>query len=237
MNVIGTLIFILQIFLLTTVHVEGKPCSNSSSECQQIRMPLVSNKLNAPLVAELDVTSMNKQLETYIRDNIESTFSENVKDLVKNEQDDLKVSMLQDYSNKLNTTKKGYDMQFSNIVQNLKAKQGELQLEISDVNKTLGESELTFNTKITALLSGFEERQESLKLAMLSDYLSKLQQSQDANKQQINDLETDLKSKFVNLSQELEKELMKSIIHSQTQTKELEEWKINLSETSKGKNL
>ncbi|CAC5381691.1 TN [Mytilus coruscus] len=236
MNVMENLMFILQIFFLTTVHVDGKPCSNSSSECQQIRMPLVSNKLNAPLIAELDVRSMNKQLKTYIRDDIDSTFSEDIKDLVKNEQDDLKVSMLQDYSSKLNTTQKEYDKHFSNIVQNLEAKQGELQLEISDVNKTLGESKSTFNTEITALLNGFEQKQESLKLAMLSNYSSKWQQSQDTIKQQINNLASELKSQFDNLSQEVKKELMKSTIDSQTQTKELEEWKNNLSESLNGLN-
>ncbi|CAC5390290.1 Fibrinogen-like protein A,Ryncolin-4,Angiopoietin-related protein 1,Ficolin-3,Ficolin-1-B,Techylectin-5A,Ficolin-2,Ryncolin-1,Tenascin-R,Ficolin-1,Fibrinogen C domain-containing protein 1-A,Tenascin-X,Tenascin-N,Ryncolin-3,Fibrinogen C domain-containing protein 1,Ryncolin-2,Angiopoietin-related protein 2,Ficolin-1-A,Tenascin,Fibrinogen C domain-containing protein 1-B,Angiopoietin-4 [Mytilus coruscus] len=194
-------------------------------------MPLVSNKLNAPLVAELDISSMNKQLKTYIRDDIESTFSEDIKALVKNEQDDLKVSMLQDYLSKINTTKTEYDKHISNIVQNLEAKQGELQLQISDVHKNLSESESTFNTEITDLLSGFKQRQESLKLAMLSDYLSKLQQSQDATKQKINDLANDLKSQFANLSQELKKELMKNTIHSQTQRKELEKWKTNLMET------
>ncbi|CAC5389999.1 Fibrinogen-like protein A,Ryncolin-4,Angiopoietin-related protein 1,Ficolin-3,Ficolin-1-B,Techylectin-5A,Ficolin-2,Ryncolin-1,Tenascin-R,Fibrinogen-like protein 1,Fibrinogen C domain-containing protein 1-A,Tenascin-N,Ryncolin-3,Tenascin,Fibroleukin,Fibrinogen C domain-containing protein 1,Ryncolin-2,Techylectin-5B,Angiopoietin-2,Microfibril-associated glycoprotein 4,Ficolin-1-A,Ficolin-1,Angiopoietin-4 [Mytilus coruscus] len=206
--------FILLIILLTTVHVDGKPCSNSRSECQQIRMPLVSNKLNAPLVAELDVTSMNKQLETYIRDNIDSTFSEDIKVLVKHEQDDLKISMLQDYSSKLNSTMKEYDKHISNIVRILEAKQGELELEISDVNRNLSESESTFKTEITNLFSGFEQRQENLKLAMLSDYLSKLQQSQDANNKKMKDLASELKSQFADLTQEFREDL--------------KEWKTNL---------
>ncbi|CAC5390295.1 ANGPT2 [Mytilus coruscus] len=194
-------------------------------------MPLVSNKLNAQLVAELDVTSMNKQLETYIRDDIESTLSEDIKALVKNEQDDIKFSMLQDYSSKLNKTKKEYDNHISKIVQSLEAKQSELQLEISDVNKNISESESTFNTEITALFSGFEQRQERLKLAMISEYLSKFQQSQDANNKKINDLANDLKFQFADLSQEFKEEFMKSTTNLQTQMQELEEWKTNVMAT------
>ncbi|CAC5381692.1 unnamed protein product [Mytilus coruscus] len=57
--------------------------------------------------------------------------------MVKNEQDDLKVSMLQDYSSKMNTTKTEYNKQISQIVQNLEAKHEELQIEISNVNKNV----------------------------------------------------------------------------------------------------
>ncbi|CAC5390000.1 ANGPT2 [Mytilus coruscus] len=232
MNAFRKLIsFIFQIYLLTSFRVDGKPCSNSSSECQQVRMPLVSNKLNAPLVAELDITSMNKQLKTYIRDDIESTFSKNIHRMVKNKQDDLKVSMLQDYSSKLNTTKTEYDKKISNIVQNLKIKQEELQLEIYDVNKNLSESESIFNSEIIDLLSWFQQRQETLKLAMLSDYLSNLQQSQDDNKQTINDLASDLNSQFDNLSQKFKEELTKSTTYLQTQGNTFEDWKTNLMDT------
>lgn len=102
MNSIGKIISVkvLNIFLLMSVHIYGKLCSNSSDKCQEVRLPLVSNKLNAPLIAELNITSMNKELKTYIQDDIKSTFSKNIHRMVKNEQDDLKVSMLQDYSSK-----------------------------------------------------------------------------------------------------------------------------------------
>ncbi|XP_063402247.1 fibrinogen-like protein 1 [Mytilus trossulus] len=231
MSALGKILFIIQMFLLATIYVDGKPCENSNSECQQVRMPLVSNKLNAPLVAELDVTAMNKQLKTYIRDDIESTFSEDIKGLVKKEQDDIKVSMLQDYSSKLNKTKKEYDKHISKIVQSLEEKQSELQLEISDVNKNLNESESSLNIEITKLLSGFEQRQERLKLAMISEYTSKIRQSEDANKQKIIDLASEQKSQLADLSRELKEEFVKSTTNLQTQSKELEEWKTNLMAT------
>ncbi|XP_052085421.1 angiopoietin-2-like isoform X1 [Mytilus californianus] len=220
--------FVLTIQLLTTVHVDCKPCTKSGSECQQVRMSLISNNLQAPLVAELDITSMNQQLKAYIDDDIKSTFSDDVQDMVKNEQEQLKTSMLDDYSSKLNGTKKEYDKKMSNIVQNIEDKQEKIQLEISEVYKNLSESEFNYNTEITDLLSGFEHRQESLKLAMLSEYLTKLQKSQDYNNNKINDLASDLKSQFANLSQELDGKIT---AYLQIQRKELEEWRINLTES------
>ncbi|CAG2236298.1 ANGPT2 [Mytilus edulis] len=220
--------FTLLIILMTTIRVDGKPCSNTSSDCQQVRMPLVSNKLNAPLVAELDVTAMNQQLATYIRDDIESTFSEDIKTLVKKEQDEIKVLMLQDYSSKLNKTKNEYDRHISKIVQNLKAKQSELQLEMSEVNENISESESTFNKEIKDLLSWFQQRQESLELSMLSEYLAKLQQSQETNNQKIIDLADNLKSQFANLSQSIKEELTISTTYLQTQENIFEDWKMNL---------
>lgn len=235
MNVFGKIILILHICFLTTFRVDGKPCLNSSSECLHVRMPLVSNKLNAALVAELDVTAMNQQLATYIRDDIESTFSKDIKSLVKKEQDGIKVSMLQDYSSKLNKTKSEYDRHISKIVQTLKAKQSELQLEISDVNKNINESESTFKKEITDLLSEFEQRQESLKLAMLSEYLAKLQQSQETNNQKINDLADNLKSQFASLSQSIKEELTISTTYLQKQGNIFEDWKMNLMDKLHGK--
>lgn len=228
----GKIKSILQIFLLTTFHVDGKPCSNSSSECQHVRMPLVSNKLNAPLVAELDVTAMNKQLTTYIRDDIESTVSKDIKGLVKKEQDDIKVSMLQDYSSKLNKTKKEYDKHISKIVQSLEEKQTELQLKISDVNKNISESESTFKTEITDLLNGFEQKQKTLKVAMLAEYLSKLQQSQVESNQTMNDIASDLYSQFDNFTKTFKEEFKKSM---KTQRQELQEWKTSFMKTLNGK--
>lgn len=35
------------------------------------RMPIISENLKAPLVTELDITSITRQLKTYIRDDID----------------------------------------------------------------------------------------------------------------------------------------------------------------------
>ncbi|CAC5378264.1 Fibrinogen-like protein 1,Fibrinogen-like protein A,Fibroleukin,Ryncolin-4 [Mytilus coruscus] len=223
----------LQIILYMSANVDGNPCLKSSSECQEIRMPLVSNELKAPLVAELDITSMNKQLKSYISDDIQLKFSKDIKDMVKSEQNNLKTTMLKDYTSKMKKTKEGYDMKISDMIQNLQAKEVKVQEEMSEVYKDLNASEANFNEKMTDLLSGFEQKQESLKLAMLSEYLSKLQVSHDTNKKQIIDLANDLKSQFANVSRNVKDELKEVNTYLQTQTKELEEWKTNLMEIMK----
>ncbi|CAG2238662.1 Tenascin-R,Ryncolin-2,Ficolin-1-A,Ryncolin-1,Fibrinogen C domain-containing protein 1,Tenascin-N,Fibroleukin,Fibrinogen-like protein 1,Ficolin-2,Protein scabrous,Tenascin,Ficolin-1,Fibrinogen-like protein A,Ficolin-1-B,Microfibril-associated glycoprotein 4,Ryncolin-3,Techylectin-5A,Ryncolin-4 [Mytilus edulis] len=229
MKVTGKLMsFVFMIKLLTINIIEGKPCTETGSKCKQVRMPLISNNLQAPLVAELDITSMNNHLKSYIDDDIKSTFSDDVMDMVKHEQDQLKTSMLDDYSSKLNESMEEYDKKLSKIVQNFEDKQENIQHDIIKVYKNLSESESNFNTKITDLLSGFEHRQESLKLAMLSEYLSNLQKSQENNNNKINDLASDLKSEFANLSQKLEGKIASYI---QIQKKELEEWRINRTES------
>ncbi|XP_071135376.1 fibrinogen-like protein 1 [Mytilus edulis] len=214
----------LQIIVFMIANVAGNPCLNSSSECQEIRMPLVSNELKAPLVAELDISAMNKQLKSYIKDDIQSTFSKDIENMVKSEQNNLKTTMLEDYSSKIKETKEGYDMKISDIIQNLQSKEGKVQEKMSEVYKDLNASEANFNEKMTDLLSGFKQKQESLKLEMLSEYSAKLQVSHDTNNQQIIDLANDLKTQFADLSRNIKDEL-------QTQKKDLEIWKTNLMET------
>lgn len=239
MKVTGKLIlFVLIIILLTTVTiVDCKPCTKSDSECKQVRMPLLSNNLQAPLVAELDITSMNKQLKAYIDDDIQSTFSDEVRDMVKNEQKQLKTSMIADYYAKLNDSKEEYDKKMSNIVHNFEGKQAKIHLEISEVYKNLTKSESNFNTEITDLLSKIEHKQETLKLTMISEYLSKLQESQNSNNNKINDLASDLKSQFVTLSQDFKEELTKVSSNWKTQKRKLDEWKTNLTDSLNGKTV
>ncbi|XP_071144298.1 fibrinogen-like protein 1 [Mytilus edulis] len=218
MKVTGKLMsFVFMIKLLTINIIEGKPCTETGSKCKQVRMPLISNNLQAPLVAELDITSMNNQLKSYIDD------------MVKNEQEQLKTSMLEDYSSKLNDSKEEYDKKMSNIVNNLEDKQENIQHDVFNVYKNLSESESNFNTEITDLLSGFGHRQKSLKLAMLSEYTSKLDKSQEDNNNKILDLATDLKSQFAKLLKDIQEEVTKVNTDSKTQRKELEEWKTNLA--------
>ncbi|VDI00557.1 Hypothetical predicted protein [Mytilus galloprovincialis] len=223
----------IQIIVFLIANVAGNPCLKSSSECQEIRMPLVSNELKAPLVAELDISAMNKQLKSYIKDDIQLTFSKDIKDMVKSEQNNLKTTMLEDYTSKMKTTKEGYDNNISSIITNLQAKEGKVQEKMSEVLKNLNASEANFNEKMTDLLGGFEHKQESLKLAMLSEYLSKLQVSHDTNNQQIIDLANDLKSQFAHLSRNIKDESVEVKSYLQTQTKELDEWKAKLMETIK----
>ncbi|XP_063401983.1 angiopoietin-2-like [Mytilus trossulus] len=223
----------LQIIVFMIVNVNGNPCLKSSSECQEIRMPLVSNELKAPLVAELDISAMNKQLKSYISDDIQLTFSKDIKDMVKSEQNNLKTSLLRDYASKMKTTKEGYDKKISSIITNLQAKEGKVQEEMSKVYKNLTTSEANFNEKTTDLLSEFEHKQESLKLEMLSEYSAKLQVSHDTNNKQIIDLANNLKSQLANLSRNIKDESVEVKSYLQTQNKELDEWKTKLMETIK----
>ncbi|CAC5425671.1 unnamed protein product [Mytilus coruscus] len=299
-----TILFILQIIELSTAHVNSKPCSKSNSECMPVRMPLMSNDLKSPLIAELDISSVNEHLKSYINADINSTFSEEVKDMVKNEQEQtktsiesestfnteikdslngyehrqesLKLAMMSEYLSKLQQSQDVNNRKFKDLasdlkshfatlsqefkeefkksttdlqserqefeewktnlmetlnVRNLGAKQREITLAISDVYKNLSESESTFNTEIKDSLNGYEHRQESLKLAMMSEYLSKLQQSQDVNNRKFKDLASDLKSHFATLSQEFKEEFKKSTTDLQSERQEFEEWKTNLMET------
>ncbi|XP_076084424.1 angiopoietin-1-like [Mytilus galloprovincialis] len=139
--------------------------------------------------------------------------------------------MLKDYSSKLNDSKEEYDKKMSNIVNNLEDKQENIQHDVFNVykNLNLSESESNFKTEKTDLLSGFGHRQKSLKLAMLSEYTSKLDKSQEDNNNKILDLATDLKSQFAKLLKDIQEEVTKVNTNSKTQRKELEDWKTNLA--------
>lgn len=72
---------------------------------------------------------------------------------------------------------------------------------------------------------------------MISEYVSKLQESQNANNNKINDLASDLKSQFAALSHHFKEELTKVSSDWKTQKRELEEWKTNLTDSLNGKTV
>lgn len=85
---------IILILLLTMGERNlAKPCSNSG--CRLVKMPLVSNNLKAPLLAELDVSMVNQQLKEYIDDAINVTFIDKIKDVVEEKQESLKLTVSQ----------------------------------------------------------------------------------------------------------------------------------------------
>lgn len=76
------LVSVVTMVLTIPYTVLARPCS--SKDCLEVRMPLQSDNLKAPLIAELDVSTMNQQLKEYIDDSINYTFTHNV------EKEDLK---------------------------------------------------------------------------------------------------------------------------------------------------
>ncbi|XP_076078530.1 perlucin-like protein [Mytilus galloprovincialis] len=86
--------------VLFVVHIMGhsnlaKPCSDSG--CRSVKMPLVSDNLKAPLLAELDVSMINQQLKEYIDDSINVTFIDRFHDVVEEKQESLKSKVSEIY--------------------------------------------------------------------------------------------------------------------------------------------
>ncbi|XP_076112871.1 ficolin-2-like isoform X1 [Mytilus galloprovincialis] len=104
-----TVSLLLTFFLkLTTLNfVRTIPLNNSDDAV--VEMPLVTNNLKAPLVADLDVSALNKQLKHYIDTAISKTFTGKVKDIVKHSQDELKTTMLLTYKERLQESKAVYE--------------------------------------------------------------------------------------------------------------------------------
>ncbi|XP_063418639.1 angiopoietin-related protein 7-like isoform X2 [Mytilus trossulus] len=110
-----SLLFVMFIFVVftTPLILAAKPYNNSVSK--SVRMPLVSNALQAPLVADLDVSALNAQLKDYIDDNIVSTFTDKMEDIVHKTLLELKDSMLHEYSSKLIKSHTKYERELSGM--------------------------------------------------------------------------------------------------------------------------
>lgn len=112
--------------LLTIQHlIVAKPCS--SKGCLEVRMPLLSENLKAPLTAEIDVSSINRQLKEYIDDNINFTFNHNIEKI-----SNLRTVMLNQYEKSINETKSIYDEQVHHLIAGIIQKQDVLDLDIQN---------------------------------------------------------------------------------------------------------
>ncbi|CAC5416144.1 ANGPT4 [Mytilus coruscus] len=85
-------------------------------------MPLVTNNLKAPLVADLDVSSLNKQLKRYIDTAISTTFTGKVKEIVEHSQDELKATMLTNFEERLQESETRYEKELTHLVNRLKSR-------------------------------------------------------------------------------------------------------------------
>ncbi|CAG2240827.1 Angiopoietin-4 [Mytilus edulis] len=108
-------------FYLTTLNFIFTIPLNSSDDAV-VEMPLVTNNLKAPLVADLDVTSLNTQLKHYIDTAISKTFTGKVKDIVKHSQDELKTTMLLTYKERLQESKAVYEENLAHLVGGFKSR-------------------------------------------------------------------------------------------------------------------
>lgn len=85
-------LLICQFLQLTTNHVVWTISLNTSDDAV-VEMPLVTDNINAPLVASLDVSSLNKQLKHYIDRAISTAYTDKVKEIAEHSQDELKTTV------------------------------------------------------------------------------------------------------------------------------------------------
>ncbi|XP_063443438.1 ficolin-3-like [Mytilus trossulus] len=108
------------LYLTTPYFVWTIPLNNSDDAV--VEMPLVTNNLKAPLVADLDVSALNKQLKHYIDTAISKTFLGKVKDIIEHSQDELKTIMLTTYKERLQESKAVYEEDLAHLVGGFKSR-------------------------------------------------------------------------------------------------------------------
>ncbi|CAG2253667.1 unnamed protein product [Mytilus edulis] len=110
---------------------DAKSCKGRSCD---VRMPLLDN-MKAPLVAELDVSEVNRELKQFIEISINSTYNENIEEMIIKNLGVLKSMMLKEYSDEQNRTKHMYDIQIVNMMDSFKERQDNLQKEFKEYLK------------------------------------------------------------------------------------------------------
>ncbi|XP_052061576.1 angiopoietin-2-like [Mytilus californianus] len=127
-----TFSLLLTYFLhLTTPHI-GWTIPLNNSDDAMVEMPLVTNNMKAPLVADLDVSSLNKQLKLYIDIAISTTFTSKVKEIVEHSQDELRTTMLTTYKERLQESKTVYEEDLAHLVDGFKSRLGSLFSDLTE---------------------------------------------------------------------------------------------------------
>ncbi|XP_063443435.1 angiopoietin-4-like [Mytilus trossulus] len=127
-----SLLLIFFLYLSTLNFVRTIPLNNSDDA--MVEMPLFTNNLKAPLVADLDVSALNKQLKHYINTAISKTFTGKVNDIVEHSQDELKDTMLTAYKERLQESKDIYEEDLTHLVDGF---QSRLESLFSDFRKNV----------------------------------------------------------------------------------------------------
>ncbi|XP_063426148.1 techylectin-5B-like [Mytilus trossulus] len=156
-----TPLFVMFCFVVFTMPsiISAKPYNNSVSS--SVRMPLVSDEFRAPLVVDLDASALNAQLKDYIDENIISTLTENIDDIVNKKMLELKDSMLNEYSSKLEKSNTRYS-------HNLSEMHTDYENKFSDLSENQSEN-------VTKFIENVQEWQNTIMQSMneQSEYLQK----------------------------------------------------------------
>ncbi|XP_071148437.1 uncharacterized protein [Mytilus edulis] len=216
------------LFAIQHVLVARTPCT--TKDCLEVRMPLLSNNLKAPLIADLDVSSMNKQLKEYIDDSINYTFSHKIEDVVDSKQDLLHTSMLSHYERNLNETKTIYNKQMHDVITGIEQKQDGLNLQIQNYSLQLDNSKYMFEKGVQSSLKNVDQQLANLKLAMFSEYVRDLQNTKSDYEKKYAEFVSDLKSQFTDCSKGLREEFDMIKTKSENQYHEMIAWKDNMTE-------
>ncbi|XP_063426149.1 angiopoietin-related protein 7-like [Mytilus trossulus] len=166
-------------------------------------MPLVSNELKAPLVADLDVSALNAQLKDYIDDNIFSTFNEKMEDMVNKKLLELKDSMLHEYSSKLEKSHTRYDRKLSEM-------HSEYDIRFSDLSENQSEN-------VTKFMNNVLEWQNTMMQSM-KEHSGYLQKSKIEYKNQVSEILRNYKDQTSQI-------YMETITNFTDFKTDMEEWK------------
>ncbi|XP_063425914.1 angiopoietin-related protein 7-like [Mytilus trossulus] len=158
----------------------------NNSVGSSVRMPLVSNELKAPLVADLDVSALNTQLKDYIDDNIVSTFTDKMEDMVNKKLLELKNGMLNEYSSKLEKSHTRCDRKLA-----------EMHLEYDNRFSDLSENQ---SENVTKFMENVQGWQNTLMQSM-NEYSSKLEESHTRYEQKLAELYSEYDHRFSDLSE------------------------------------
>ncbi|XP_071172677.1 fibrinogen-like protein A [Mytilus edulis] len=141
-----SLLVIFFLYITTLNFVWTIPLNNSDDAV--VEMPLVTNNLKAPLVADLDVSALNKQLKHYIDTAISKTFISKVKDIVEYSQDELKTTMVTAYKESLQESKAVYEEDLAHLVGGFKSRVESLFSDLAE--------------NVTDLIDNLEERSSNV---------------------------------------------------------------------------
>ncbi|XP_071161640.1 uncharacterized protein [Mytilus edulis] len=184
LNMKPAFVILVLVVLISPVPIFAKSCN--SSECDTVRMPLISNNLKAPLVADLDVSALNTQLKDYIDDNIVSTFTEKMEDMVNKKLFELKNGMLNEYSSKLEKSHTRYDRKLSEM-------HSEYDNRFSDLSENQSEN-------VTKFMENVHAWQNTL-IQSMNEYSSKLEESHTRYDQKLAELYLEYNNRFSVLSE------------------------------------
>ena len=229
-----TTLFVIVPILYTVI---ADSCNNSS--CDSVKMPLLSNNLKAPLFADFDVSALNEQLKDYIDQNIISTFTKQVEDIVSKKQSDIGTHMLKEYMSKLEQSDVLHGETFSRMFNefeqrffNLSEKQSEnatkLMTDVKEWKTTLMETMKEHSGKLQKSETAYEKKL----LEILRNYSYQSVKISGEVAKNITDLKTNIEEWKNNLGNDL----VKSITNNLTQTaKDVKEWKTQFTDSLQGK--